>query len=431
MRVLIIAEACNPDWTSVPLVGWSHSRAIAGLDGVEAHIVTQVRNKKAFLSRGLVENKDFTIIDSEKVAMPFYKLSSLLRGGSGKGWTTVTAIESLVYPYFEHIVWKKFGEQIKRGKFDVVHRLTPLSPTSPSLLAKRCYKTNTPFVVGPLNGGVSWPKEFSYARKEEKEWLSYVRGLYRLMPGYKSTRRYSSAIIVGSKDTWKQVPEAYQEKCVYQPENAIDPDRFPLLVGKEKKLNTPLNVAFVGRLVPYKGVDMLIEAMAPLVKDNKVVVNIYGDGPEFDRLNSMIIDMALVEGVKLHGFVAHDELHNLLGAADIFGFPSVREFGGGVILEAMALGVVPVVVDYAGPSELVNEACGYKVKVGPRDQIIDGFRKVLTDILSSEESFAEKQQEAIKRVDKLFTWDKKAEQTKLVYEWVINKKSPKPVFDFG
>ena len=69
IRALVLAESCNPDWFSVPLVGWFHCEALHRLTGpLDAHVVTQVRNRDAFLKRGWREGVDFTAIDSEAIA---------------------------------------------------------------------------------------------------------------------------------------------------------------------------------------------------------------------------------------------------------------------------------------------------------------------------------------------------------------------------
>ena len=424
MRVLLIAEACNPEWVSVPLEGWSHSRAIASL--ADAHLVTQVRNRDAIRRAGLVENRDFTAIDSEPIAAPAYKLAERLRGGSGKGWTMIASISTLTYPYFEHLVWKQFGRRIRRREFDIVHRLTPLSPTTPSLLAPRCRKAGVPFVLGPLNGGVPWPPEFDSARRKEKEWLSYVRNVYKLAPGYHATRRAASALIIGSRDTWNLEPPSWRRKCVYIPENGIDPSRFSRRRGR--RAACPIRAIFVGRLVPYKGADMLIEAAAPLVRDGKLTLQIIGDGPQMPELNALLARERIEGGVTLSGWVEHQKLQDHLLSADVFAFPSIREFGGAVALEAMAVGVVPIVVNYGGLGELVTDLTGFRVPMGPRRQIVADFASVLTELADEPQKIDAKSEAAVQRAHGQFTWAAKARQVLDVYRWMLDRSRPKPHF---
>src|SRR5262249_4458594 len=161
---------------------------------------------------------------------------------AGKGWTTATAFSSLAYYSFELGVWWQFRTQLAARKFDLVHRITPISPTSPSIIARRLAKLGIPFVIGPLNGGVPWPKAFVDRQHTEREWLADFRQLHKLMPGYKATRRYSAAIIVGSKYTYGEVPLWAKHKCVYIPENGVDPARFN--TARSRTASVPLRGAF-------------------------------------------------------------------------------------------------------------------------------------------------------------------------------------------
>ncbi|MDP9174836.1 MAG: glycosyltransferase family 4 protein [Planctomycetota bacterium] len=424
VRPLLIAEACNPTWVSVPLVGWSHTQAISKL--TDAHLVTQIRNRDALVGAGLVEGHDFTAIDSEPVARPIYALAGMLRGGKGKGWTTTTALSSASYPYFEHLVWKKFGSRLMAGEFDVVHRVTPLSPTIPSSLASRCKAVGVPFVLGPLNGGVPWPPGFDSARRAEKEWLSYVRDAYRLLPGYLQTRRNAAAILIGSRDTWLQLPRSFRGKSFYVPENAIDPARFALV--RRRKAERPIRAVFIGRLVPYKGVDMLLEAAMPILQSGGMTLDIIGDGPMMAQLRTTVETERLGSAVNLAGWIEHSKLQNLLVDADVFAFPSIREFGGGVVLEAMAVGVVPIVVAYGGPGELVTPQTGFPVPMGSREQIISMFRTLLSDLAAKPAQIDEKSQAAIHRARTFFTWDAKAARVLEIYRWVRGMDPRRPQY---
>lgn len=424
IRVLIIAEAANPEWVSVPLVGWSLAKALRTI--VDAHIVTHVRNRDAFIGAGLVENTDFTAIDSEAVARPLWKLGRVLRGGSDKAWTMATAISGISYYYFEYLLWKKFGRDIRHGRFDLVHRITPLSPTTPSLLAKKVAKAGVPFVIGPLNGGVPWPRAFDSERRAEKEWLSYVRNTYKLLPGYRGTLKYASAVIVGSIDTLAQVPKKYHDKCVYIPENAIDPTRFSAASTNDS--DDGLRACFVGRLVPYKGPDMALEAALPFLREGKLKLDIIGDGPLMPMLKDMVLKEKLDRAVTLHGWVKHSELQHLMCRSQIFIFPSIREFGGGVVLEAMALGLVPLVVDYAGPGELVTADVGIKIPISSREKIVSALGDQLKEIVSTPNRIGKMSIAARARVRDLFTWKVKAKQVHDVYSWVLSARPNKPRF---
>ncbi|UAB91771.1 glycosyltransferase (plasmid) [Ruegeria sp. SCSIO 43209] len=422
LRVLVIAEAANPEWVSVPLVGWSLYNALREV--ADVHLVTQIRNREAIARAGLQEGTDFTALDSEALARPMWKIASVLRMGEGKGWTTEAAISAIAYPYFEKLVWRKFGSRIREGYYDIVHRITPLSPTAPSSLAKRCLRAGVPFVLGPLNGGVPWPDGFDAERRREREWLSYVRGAYKLLPGRTATLASASAILTGSRYTESEIPKQFQTKCIYIPENAVDMTRFNQVASHSG--NLPLRACFIGRLVPYKGPDMLIEAAAPFLADGRMTLDIIGDGPMMPDLIATTQNLGVTGSVFFHGWVEHKDVQETASKCQLLTFPSIREFGGGVVLEAMAMGLVPVIVDYAGPGELVISGTGYKVQIGSRDEIIERFRDELESILNKLDELVEVSDVIREYVRNHFTWQAKAQQISDVYDWVTKRSIEKP-----
>ena len=415
-RVLVIAEAANPEWTSVPLIGWSLSRALAKV--ADVHLVTQVRNRSAILRAGMVEGRDFTAIDNEDFAAPMFKMSEMLRGGSGKGWTTSTAFSSLAYYSFESRLWEQFGARLRSHEFDLVHRITPLSPTSPSIIVKRLYRLKIPFVIGPLNGGVPWPKEFRARQYAEKEWLSHVRWLFTLMPAYRSTRKYSAAIITGSKYTFDEMPSWAKHKCVYIPENGVDLDRFS--VSHDRIASIPLRGAFVGRLVPYKGADILLEAAASFLRAGQLELHIIGDGPHRQVLEELVDRLDVRGSVTFHGWIPHVEVQNTLRPCDFLALPSIREFGGGVVLELMALGVPPVVADYGGPAELIDSETGIRVPFTDKKSLVDGMALAIGGLIEKPERLAELGAAGRRRVAEQFTWEAKAKQIIKVYQAALS-----------
>jgi len=433
-KVLVLAESANPHWSSASLIGWSLSQALRTV--ADVHVVTHPRNSADLQAAGWVEGRDFTAVDPARVERPVTRFGEGVRKVTRLGWTWTTAFSTFSYYYFEPLVWQRFGEALRRREFDVVHRITPVSPATPSVIAPRCRRIGVPFVWGPMNGGVPWPKEFRSALRREGEWLSYVRGARKLLPGYGATRRSAAALVAGSTYVWDDLGP-YRSRVVYLPENAIEPERFAGLSGPGPGNGTgptsaerhgPLRAAFVGRLVSLKGVDMLLEAAAELVRSGQLVLDIIGDGPEMPRCREIIARERMDSGVLLPGWIDQRDVLKRLGQAQVFTFPSIREFGGGVVLEAMALGLAPVVIRYGGPAELVTDDTGIRVPMGSRESIVQALKTILEELVASPNRVRRLGEAARERVYRLFTWEVKARQISEIYRWVLGEGA-RP--DFG
>ncbi|QDX25715.1 glycosyltransferase family 4 protein [Sphingomonas suaedae] len=110
-------------------------------------------------------------------------------------------------------------------------------------------------------------------------------------------------------------------------------------------------VASVGALIPRKGHEIVIEAMAALPG---VRLMIAGEGPERPRLAAQIARLGLSDRVTLIGSVAHDTLPDLLTASDVMALASSSEGLANAWVEALASGTPVVIPDAGGARELVT-----------------------------------------------------------------------------
>jgi rhamnosyl/mannosyltransferase len=124
-------------------------------------------------------------------------------------------------------------------------------------------------------------------------------------------------------------------------------------------------ILFVGRLVYYKGVETLLEALA-LVPDASLVIA--GDGPLRTSLASLARSLRVDGRVIFTGSLAEDVYPALFAAADIFVLPSTHrtEAFGIVGLEAMASGLPIVTTELGTATSFYNEhgTTGYVVPPG-------------------------------------------------------------------
>lgn len=141
------------------------------------------------------------------------------------------------------------------------------------------------------------------------------------------------------------------------------------------------DIIFVGRLLSYKNVDLLIKALCILTKKNPVIsLNIIGDGPERKKLEALAEKLHLQNNVKFLGFLeTEEEVYSLMRASKILALPSVREGFGIVVLEANACGLPVITVDHpqnAAKDLIVEGVNGLFVELN-ENKIAEAIIKIL------------------------------------------------------
>ena len=133
--------------------------------------------------------------------------------------------------------------------------------------------------------------------------------------------------------------------------NGIDLSDYKI---SESKKEYDKYVVFIGRLVFYKNLDVIISAFVDVVKQlHNSKVLIVGDGPMRNKWEKKVMDLKLQENVKFVGYIPDNEKIRLLRRSSALVLPSFVEGFGLVILEAFALEKPVLVANVKPLSELV------------------------------------------------------------------------------
>jgi glycosyltransferase involved in cell wall biosynthesis len=157
-------------------------------------------------------------------------------------------------------------------------------------------------------------------------------------------------------------------------DSAAGPEPRPWPAGR------PLLV-YLGRLVRYKRVDVLLHAAALLRRRGQEVrVVVAGDGPERARLEALAVSLGLRDVVRFAGRVDEAEKAALLRAAWVHVLPSCKEGWGLTVLEAGALGTPTVASDAPGLRDAVlHDRTGVLVPPGDPRALADALRALLDE----------------------------------------------------
>jgi glycosyltransferase involved in cell wall biosynthesis len=142
-------------------------------------------------------------------------------------------------------------------------------------------------------------------------------------------------------------------------------------------LTTLVKLVTVGRLIPLKRIDQLIDAVARCDGVGLVVI---GDGPERAHLEMSARTQGLAERVYFAGQRSHAETLTLMAACDLFVLNSTHEGFPHVVLEAMSLGLPVVATAVGGTPELVQDGKNGRL-IAPQED--NALHEVLSELIST------------------------------------------------
>lgn len=263
---------------------------------------------------------------------------------------------------------------IRELAIDVVHQPISVSPTIPSPLVG----LGVAVVMGPLNGGMSLPRGLRERDNQLDRWVKAARPYVATMSNALLRGRLEADILlVANQRTAQQLPRGRRGIIATAPDIGVALQDWPCpLLPADSAAdgrNQPVTYLFIGRLVDWKGVDLLLDAFAAVRQWIAARLVVVGDGPRRAALEEQIRQLGLTDTVRCPGWLTHAECAALLAEADVFVFPSLQEAGGAAVLEAMASARPVVCANWGGPADFVDTDTGVLVPIDSRATFVSGL----------------------------------------------------------
>jgi len=414
IHVLLSAYQCGAGMGSVSQIGWEWYQRLSKV--CQITLLTHIRNRAALEAGGVpLEDSTVIYIDTEWFAGPLYRFASRCFPHSEHPRFLIASLDFFVYDW---LAVRQARQLLKNGQtWDIVHEVTPVSP----MAATRLHTLGIPLVLGPWNGALASPTTFPEIMKAESKWLYPVRNFGRVIDFLVGSTHNAAMILTATRSTLAGIPACYRTKCRFLLENGVNLDWFKAEPWPPVPSDSyPLRIVFVGRLLPFKGVAMLLEALKTL--DFPVQLTVVGEGPERRALESMTAEFGIAEKVQFTCNLPLQDVAKIIQLAHVFCLPSVRESGGAVLLEAMAVGRPVIAVDFGGPAEIVDDGVGVKLPATGKTDVVQSLITQLKSVRQEPELWIARGQEGRRRVENNYSWDAKIASAITFYHELLELK---------
>jgi glycosyltransferase involved in cell wall biosynthesis len=321
---------------------------------------------------------------------------------------------------------------VKKEKFDVLHHVLPFGiDRTFNLFFLLGDSFKIPKIIGPVQSPLPFYKDNLHDAKVKKENFSHdiynrliVLILHPLLKFLStSTLRKADRIIVINEITKKiLLSRGIDAKKIVIIPPGIDCSRFSGNAYMQVVDKDNLELIAVGGLIKRKGFDLIIKAIAEVVKTNKnIKLRILGDGPQRKDLANLVRSLSVEKFVVFEGRLSHREMGGRYKKSQVFINMSRAEGFATVCLEAMASGLAIISSKVGGFNDAIkNGVNGYLVE---QEDYME-LSKCIKRLLENEHLINKIGQKAREDAVKKYDWQKVIiPQYLKIYREVINKKT--------
>ncbi len=431
LRLLTCAFACSPSGNlrlgnGEAVLGWNLVTQLARFH--EVHVLTHPSNREGIEKRPAEPahpTLHFHFFELPRWLSVLQKL---------QGCFQVYAYLWQIQAYF---VARRLHGEIR---FDAFHHITYANDWGASYVGAFL---PIPYLRGPCGGAQRTPRQYLSEYALHNRFWERVRAgmgwILRHDPFFVRGQARAQKILVCNRESLQALPRRFQHKAIFFPVNGISSEDLKIIASRNGSKG-PQNdgataagsvprrefrVFSAGRLIALKGYRLAIRAFGLFAGQHpEAKLDIVGEGPDLSRLQDLVSSLQLGDQVRLPGWMARDEVLATMCSCDVFLFPSFRDGGGAVVIEAMAAGKPVICIDLAGPGMHVTEDCGIKVPAGSPLETVELIAQALERLYRDRELRGRMGEAARRRAEQMYTWDHLGERLQQIYQEALGAHSP-------
>ena len=271
-----------------------------------------------------------------------------------------------------------------------------------------------------------------YAAKFESRRRFMQQALLRVDPFVRRTRRRAARIMTYTEEGLTAIPQRYLPKSQSITHIGVTSSDLPAGCATKRTpmCDKPFTVFTGGRLVHWKGFDLLLEGMAHHLRetDGSSQLLITGQGEYAATLRNLTRTLNIGDNVDFLGRLpSRDDVFQRMQRSHVYALPTLRDGPPVAILEAMFAGMPILCLDHGATAELVPDDAGIKVEVENREQIVKDIGAALTWGMDHRQELCEMGARGREHALLEHDWHRIGDEIQQIYEHVIADRRAQPV----